>query len=61
MSGDVHGLIELGLTLAAVFGFGLWQLRSVTRSIADDRSTAENKSRSDAARHAVGEHPLDGG
>jgi len=49
------GLIELTMTAVLVLGFGLYQLRSVNRSIAEDRKRAE----SDAAGHAVGEHPLD--
>ena len=32
------GLIEVVLTLAVVFGFGIWQLRSVSKSQAEDRA-----------------------
>lgn len=43
------GLIELVLTVALVFGFGLWQLRSVTKSQAEDRAKAEAEAMADAA------------
>ena len=43
------GLIELVLTVALVFGFGLWQLRSVTKSQAEDRAQAEDAATADAA------------
>ena len=40
MTGNL-GLIELVLTVALVFGFGFWQLRSVTKSQAEDCATKE--------------------
>ena len=43
------GLIELVLTVALVFGFGFWQLRSVTKSQAEDRAQAEDAATADAA------------
>lgn len=38
------GIIEAGLTLAIVFGVGIWQLRSVNKSIAEDKAKAEQES-----------------
>ena len=43
------GLIELVLTVALVFGFGLWQLRSVTKSQAEDRAKKLLEPTADAA------------
>jgi len=38
-----YGLIELVLVMALVLGFGLWQLRSVNRALAESRREAEKK------------------
>ncbi len=54
-----YGLIELALSGAIALGFGWWSLRSVNREIARDKEKAARES--GAARHAVGEHPLDDG
>ena len=43
------GLIELVLTVALVFGFGFWQLRSVTKSQVEDRAKEEAEAMADAA------------
>jgi hypothetical protein len=36
------GLIEAGLTLLIVFGIGFWQLRSINKSIAEDKAKAKD-------------------
>ncbi len=58
MQGKYYSLIEMGFTLVVAFGFGFWQLYSVSRSIADDE---KNKDDSGSSGHPVGEHPLDDG
>jgi hypothetical protein len=37
------GIIEAGLTLAIVFGFGLWQLRSLAKMKADDDAKKDDE------------------
>ena len=62
MNQNNYGLIELVLTAAIVLGVGLWQLRSVSRSIADDKQKSDlGPTDLGPPGHAVGEHPLDEG
>jgi hypothetical protein len=37
------GIIEAGLTLALVFGFGFWQLRSLKKMESDDKPKKDDK------------------
>ena len=37
------GLIELVLTIVIVFGIGWWQIRSVNRSIAEDKAKEDSE------------------
>ncbi len=39
------GIIEAGLTLAIVFGFGFWQLRSLKRMKPDDQPAKSDEDR----------------
>jgi hypothetical protein len=37
------GLVELVLVFGIIFGIGFWQLRSINRSIAEDKAKADAK------------------
>jgi hypothetical protein len=37
------GIIEAGLTLALVFGFGFWQLRSLKKMQTDDKAKKDDE------------------
>lgn len=52
--GGNYGWIEVPVIGAVALGLGVWQLWSINREIKSDR-----KKSADAARHPVGEHPLD--
>ncbi len=39
------GIIEAGLTLAIVFGFGFWQLRSLRKTTSDDPAAKGDEDR----------------
>lgn len=57
MIAENFGWIEIVFVAIVAFGFGGWQLWSVTREIERDKAKkAESEAR---ARHPVGEHPLD--
>jgi hypothetical protein len=47
-----YGWIEMVVVAILALGFGFWQLWSVNREIARDKSARP-------PRHAEGEHPLD--
>lgn len=40
-----YGLVELVLVVGLVFGFGIWQLRSVNRALERSRREAEERDR----------------
>jgi hypothetical protein len=37
------GIIEAGLTLALVFGFGFWQLRALKKMQTDDKAKKDDE------------------
>lgn len=52
MSDHLFGILDMAVVGVVVFGLGIWQLVSINREIAKDRSP-------EGARHPVGEHGLD--
>lgn len=54
MSDHLFGILDMAVVGVVVFGLGIWQLVSINREIAKDRSP-------ERARHPIGEHGLDDG
>ena len=55
MNNTYFSLFDMAICGIPALGFGVWQLVSVNREIAKDKTKA---SLPDDARHAVGEHRL---
>ncbi|MFN3456374.1 MAG: hypothetical protein ACK4Z8_02215 [Novosphingobium sp.] len=45
--GENFGWMEIAVFATIALGFGLWQLRSINREIANDKAKAEAKKRQD--------------
>ncbi|GAA0728188.1 hypothetical protein [Sphingomonas japonica] len=56
---NYYGLVDLGIVVVAVVGFAIWQLVSINREIARDKSARDASGSEERARHAVGEHRED--
>lgn len=62
MTDRIFGLLDMALVGLIVIGLAIWQLVSINREIARDRTpTPESSDREspEGARHPVGEHRLD--